>query len=211
MELRAIAPEAEIRLIEGNHDVRVQKSIIRNAKEAFGLRRAGTTPKDWPVLSIPFLLRLDELGIEYIGGYPAGITWVNDNLACIHGLKVRSSSSTAKAVVDDERGSIIFGHVHRLETEYKTVRTRHGEKTRFAASAGCLCRIDGAVPSMKSGIDPMGRPLQTWENWQQGMVFVDYVPGDGGYNLNPVYINRGTAWFWGNRYQYEGNTDEAGD
>ncbi|WP_218571937.1 hypothetical protein, partial [Pseudomonas sp. SZ57] len=86
-EQRANAPEAEVTLIEGNHDRRLQKSILRNAKAAFGLKRAND-PESWPVLSVPNLLRLDDLGVEYVEGYPAGEKWINDNLVCIHGHKV---------------------------------------------------------------------------------------------------------------------------
>ncbi len=42
--------------------------VTANAAAACGLRQTGG---DWPVL-VPHLLRLDELGVEYIGGYLAG-------------------------------------------------------------------------------------------------------------------------------------------
>lgn len=96
---RALAPRAVIRLLEGNHDARLQLMIARNAMAAADLHRAGD---NWPVLSVPALLRLDELRVEYIGGYPSGETWINDRLKCIHGTIVRSGGSTARAVADDE-------------------------------------------------------------------------------------------------------------
>lgn len=195
-EQRAASPSAEIRLIEGNHDRRLQKSIIKNAQAAFGLRRANV-PESWPVLSIPHLLRLDDVGVEYVEGYPAGITWVNENVCCIHGHKVRSAGSTAAAVVDDERVSTIFGHVHRIELQHKTRRTRDGPKHSFAATPGCLARIDGAVPSTKSSTDSKGRPVGSVENWQQGVGVVSYEPGNGGFALELVAIYEGELTFRG--------------
>jgi predicted phosphodiesterase len=196
-EQRAAAPGADIRLLEGNHDRRIYKAVVNNAKAAFGLRQAASPPESWPVLSVPHLLRLDELGVEYVGGYPAGITWVNDNLACIHGHKVRSAGSTAAAVVDDERVSVIFGHVHRIELLHKTRQTRSGPKHSLAATPGCLSRIDGAVPSTKGSTDPWGKPLTSWENWTQGIAVVSYMEGDGPFALELVPIFHGQAVFRG--------------
>jgi hypothetical protein len=41
--------------------------------------------------------------------------------------------------------SVIFGHVHRIESKFKTRRHREGPKRSFAHTPGCLARIDGAV------------------------------------------------------------------
>lgn len=197
---RASAPDAEIRFMEGNHDRRMQNFVVQNAKAAFGIQRANT-PEEWPVLSVPYLLRLDELNVHYIPGYPANITWINDNLACIHGSKVRSSGSTAAAVIDDERVSVIFGHIHRVELQHKTRQTRAGGKSNFAASLGCLSRIDGTVPSTKGAVDPFGRPLVKYENWQQALGVVTYEEGDGSFHLETIPIHSGTAIFRGEAYQ----------
>lgn len=199
VEIMAAAPGCEIVLLEGNHDRRLQKATLRNARESFGLKRADSQPDEWPVLSVPFLLRLDELNVEYVGGYPAGIYWLNDRLACVHGSKVRSTGSTAQAVVDDERISVIFGHVHRIEQAHRTRRVRDGHRVSVAASPGCLCRIDGTVPSTKGSTDPLGRPIQTAENWQQGVAVVTYEEGDGPFGLELVPIFDGVAHFRGER------------
>jgi UDP-2,3-diacylglucosamine pyrophosphatase LpxH len=193
---RFLAPNAEIRFMEGNHDRRMQNYIIQNAKAAFAIQRADS-PEEWPVMSVPYLLRLEELNVQYLPGYPANITWVNDNLACIHGAKVRSSGSTAAAVIDDERVSVIFGHVHRIELQHKTRQTRAGGKSNFAASLGCLSKIDGTVPSTKGAVDPFGRPVQNVENWQQAFGVVTYKEGDGPFHLEIVPIHSGQALFRG--------------
>src|SRR6185437_2293513 len=84
-QLRAAAgDECEIRWLEGNHEARLSNYIMDNARAAFGLR-VGNTPESWPVLSVPNLCRLDEHGVEYVPGYPANETWINDRLRVIHG------------------------------------------------------------------------------------------------------------------------------
>ena len=198
VEVQAAAPRAKQVLLEGNHDRRLQKAIVRNALAAFGIRRA-EAPDEWPVLSVPYLLRLGEVGdgVEYLSGYPAGIYWINDRLACIHGHKVRSSGSTAAAVIDDERVSTIFGHIHRIELQHKTRRVRAGARFSLAASPGCLCRIDGTVPSVKGSTDPMGRPVPAVENWQQGLAVITYEEGDGPFAVELVPIHDGNVIYRG--------------
>jgi len=195
-EQRANAPDAKIVLLEGNHDRRIQKSILKNAAAALHLKRA-EAPEEWPVMSVPFLLRLDSIDVEYVDGYPAGIFYLNENLACVHGDKVRSNGSTTKAVVDSERISIIHGHIHRIEQTYITRRTFDGAKTWFAASPGCLCRTDGAVPSVKGSTDSFGRPINATENWQQGMAVVTYKEGNSKFQLEMVPIFNGETIFRG--------------
>jgi hypothetical protein len=184
--------DCEIRLIEGNHDRRIQKAIVANAKAAFGLRQACTPPEHWPVMSVPHLLRLEELGVEYVDGYPAGITWINDRLACVHGEKLKMSQ-----VVDDERVSVIQGHVHRIQMQYKTRRVRDGARVTLAATPGCLCRTDGSVPSTKGSVDSWGRAIKRPEDWQNGLAVVTYRDGDSPFSVELVPIFDGVAHFRG--------------
>lgn len=196
-----VALSGETRLIEGNHDKRLSTAIIQNAVAAFGLRRAAAPPEEWPVLSVPNLLRFDELGVEYIGGYPSGATYVNDNLACIHGVKVGNSTrSAASVVVEDERVSVIMGHVHRIETRHKTRNSRGVPKFTFAHTPGTLARIDGAVPSTKSGTDLFGRAVKHFEDWQHGISIVRYEEGDGRFALEQIPIFNGWALHNGQEY-----------
>lgn len=205
-EQRASSPNAEIVVLEGNHDRRLEKSIMLNAKAAFGIQRA-CLPASFPVLSMPYLMRMDDLNVQYLDGYPANIFWINDNVCAIHGHKVRSGGSTANAVIDDERVSVIFGHIHRIELQHRTRRTRDGAKSNFAACPGCLCRLDGAVPGFKASTDIYGRPVAACENWQQGIGVVTYQPGDGPFHLEIVPIHEGGAIFRGE--QFYGATPEA--
>jgi hypothetical protein len=191
--------DCEIELLEGNHCRRMHNYIMHNAGAAFAIQRANL-PESWPVMSVPNLLRVEDLGVKYLPGYPANITWINDNLACIHGSKVKSTGSTAAQVIDDERVSVIFGHIHRIEQQYKTRSVRAGARTNFAVSPGCLCRIDGAVPSVKGSTDPFGRPVTHFENWQQGLAVVNYIEGDGPFSVDTIHIHDGYAIYQGEEY-----------
>lgn len=193
---RANAPEAEVVVLEGNHDRRMQKFVLLNSAASFGLRQANL-PESWPVMSLPYLLRLDELDVTYIDAYPAGQWWINDRLRAIHGDKVRSNGSTASAYANEmPHISTVFGHIHRQEIQSKTVFDRSGKIKTMHISPGCLCRVDGAVPSVKGSTGIDGRPATYYENWQQGVAVITYKP-DGDFHVELVQIDEGRTIFRG--------------
>ena len=167
--LRAAAPDARVTLIEGNHDKRLQNFVESNALAAFGLRRANM-PESWPVMSLPWLLRLDELGIEYKDAYPAAVSWDNATTRNIHGTKANSKgSTTAQYVHELPHINTWAGHTHRVEITYHTVMGQFGEPIEsYSANPGCLCRVDGAVPSVNGAVGISGDSARIVENWQQG-------------------------------------------
>ncbi len=199
-EQRAAAPNAKIVVLEGNHDRRMQKFVQANALAAFGLRRANV-PDSWPVMSLPYLLRLDELDIEYIDAYPAGMWWINDSLRAIHGDKVNSGGSTAMKYTNEmPHISTVFGHIHRQEIKSKTTFDRAGKIKAMAISPGCLCRVDGAVPSVKGSVGIDGRPVTYYENWQQGISVITYKP-EGSFHVELVHIDDGKTLFRGQEFK----------
>ena len=202
-QMRAMAPDAKIIWLAGNHEERMPKYLVMNAAAAYGLRK-GNTPDSWPVLSVPYLCRMDEFGVEYRPGYPASDYWVNEKLRIIHGDRVKSSGSTAHIYLNSEKTSVIYGHIHRIETAFKTREDFDGPRTIMAASPGCLARIDGAIPSTRGGVDLDGRPLVRYENWQQGMGVVSYEDSGAhrfSYDVVPIYD--GWALYQGKEYTSE--------
>ncbi len=197
--LRAAAPEAEIFWIAGNHEERLVNYLLDNAQAAFGIKR-GAAPESWPVLSVPYLCRFDEHNVTYVPGYPAGQVWINEKLRVIHGSKAKSNGSTAHQYLQHEKTSVLYGHVHRREWAEQTREDYDGPKTILAASAGCLARTDGAVPSTKGGIDLDGRPMPVTENWQQGLAVVTYLDGDAPFHLELVPIRNGSMFYRGVLY-----------
>jgi predicted phosphodiesterase len=183
-----VGPDCKITILEGNHEKRIEKQNRANMLANFSLRVEGDVT-NFPVLSVPHLLNLEKRGIEYVEGYPAGKYWLNERLKIIHGSLVRSNGSTAAAIVKQEDATTIFGHVHRIESQYKTQDTYRGSRTIAAHSPGCLCRIDGAIPSAKGSTKLDGRPVANAENWQQGLGIVEFTKGDGAFSYEQVYIN----------------------
>jgi len=198
---RATVPDAEIVFLEGNHDCRIYKYLSENAPAVANMRRAGETPDAHPVNSLPHLLRMDELNIVYASGYPAGEYWLNENLRCIHGDRVNSSGSTAmKYINSNHHVSVIYGHIHRIEMLYHTNHTSTGPARNAAFSPGCLCRVDGSVPSVKGGVTPNETPVKYWENWQQGIGFAWYKDS-GEFTLLSVPIIDEWAVFMGREFR----------
>ena len=193
----AAGPKADIVLIEGNHDRRMEKYILSNSAAAWGLKRANID--ELPVMSLPYLLRLDEIGVEYIDAYPAGAYWLTPTIRAIHGTKARSNGSTAAAYTNaDPHISTIFGHAHRLEVQSRTVFNRDEAIRSVAVSPGCLCRTDGAVPSVNGSTHVDGTPAKYYENWQQGVAVIvieDDIP-----HVELVEIRNGVAWFRGKKF-----------
>lgn len=115
-------------------------------------------------------------------------------LYAIHGEKL----DIAK-VANSERQSFVQGHIHRMAMHSQTYEIDGQPKFVQAFSAGCLCRIDGAVPSTKSGTDEFGTPLMRWEAWQQGMAVVTENE-DGYWHVEIVPIYNGTAVYRGETF-----------
>lgn len=174
-QLREACPDADIIVIEGNHDRRMQNFIETNALAAFGLKRA-QMPDTWPVMSLPYLLRLDELNVRYVDAYPAATDWDNDTTRNIHGTKANSrGSTTAQYVTDLPHLNTWAGHTHRAEITYRSSLGGRGEPVEsYSANPGCLCRTDGAVPSVNGSIGADGKPASVVENWQQGFGVLYY-------------------------------------
>ena len=177
----------EMVYIEGNHEKRMIDSIVQNTIQAYGIKPANE-PDVPPIVSVPYMLGLHKMGVEYIGNYPHGEFYINDNLVCIHGNKVgpKSGQSVMK-MLDSPRISVIQGHVHRLEMGHKTVWSHGQPKIYQAVSLGTLARIDGVVPG--GG---------TRYNWQQGFGIVEY--DNDRFQIDSVGIYDGKAIFKGKFY-----------
>jgi hypothetical protein len=187
---------------EGNHDQRLANYIIDNAMAAFALKRANA-PHEWPTLSVPYLLRFDELGVEYIDGYPANWQYINERLATVHGAMSGTAGVAAAKMVNSELVNVIFGHDHKAATVWRTRGNRTTMTRTFAHSPGTLARVDGAVPGAGKyrGRHIDGTPVRSWQQWQQGITIVRYVPGDGPVTHDHVNIENGVAYYGGQEFR----------
>jgi predicted phosphodiesterase len=196
-DAKAAAPEAEHYLIAGNHDVRAERFMAKVAPELARVKAPGS---QWPAMSVPTLLRLDDLGITYVDGYPAGRLWLREDLQVIHGHKATSAGSTAALHAKDAVACTVMGHVHRVEFHARSFTTKAGHRTVWAASPGTLSRVDGSVPSFHSGTSSAtGASIRNQESWQQGVGVITLIDG-----VPPMWevapIHQGRAWLRGLEY-----------
>lgn len=182
--------------IEGNHDKRLQNFVEMNAQSALGLRK-GNWPNSYPVMSIPNLCRLDELDIVYKDAYPTAHWWINEKLRAEHGDRSNNNGSTAERYArETPHISRIFGHSHRLEVMPRTTYDRAGRISSKFINTGCLCRVDGVVPSYHGARGADGKSATVYENWQHGLAVIRYRE-DGEFFVNLVAIEDGVTVYEG--------------
>lgn len=176
---------------EGNHDKRLMAAIANHLRSAYDLRAADELELP-PSLSVPRLLALHRLGIVWIGDYPQDVDWLNDGLRTNHGrIAGTPPGATARAIVEQAETSEIVGHVHRAESASRAIHRRNKERVIRAHCLGCMCHIDGRLPSAKGG---------DREQWQQGFAVVDYDPNGIAYSYTSVLVEDGRTvhngqWF----------------
>jgi len=180
--LRRLCPNALIRAYEGNHDKRMPDAMIKHLEAAYELRAADEINLP-PALSVPKLLALHQLGIEWIGDYPRGRVWLNDSLGLEHGDIVNQNpGDTAKNVARKNDTSTIVAHVHRQEIATRTRHTANGTEYIIGGCVACSCRIDGSVPGCN------GR-----QQWQNGCYVLDYDDSGAPPAITSIWIADGHA------------------
>lgn len=199
-ELRADNPEARIVEVDSNHNTRLGKFVVAQAMPLYGVKQAGATQEDYPILTYPHLANLKAVGVEWISGYDAAEFNYNGDLVFKHGKEIRSNGSTAEMLSKKHPYSnLVVGHGHQMQMHSRT--TPDG-KYLTAVQAGALCKITGEVPGYGSAVDDYGHPVHKYQNWQQGFLIIeDY--GDGKYNFLNIPINEGTAYYNGKAYAAE--------
>lgn len=186
-QLRAILPDAHIEAHPGNHDKRMQDSIKKHLRPAYGLKPADEMHRP-PSMSPERLLALDVLGIHWRGQYPNDYEWLNLDLVMQHGNTARGKiGSTAAAIVAASDTSSLNAHIHRQESASRTIHTRDGRKDITAHCIRAACRIDGTVP-----------PARIRENWQQGFAIVDY--DETGHQFYDISVRDHCAIWMGERF-----------
>jgi len=185
--LRTSAPGASIAYIEGNHEARMRNALCAHLTAAYGIRAANAPETAPAAMSVPGLLGLADLKIDYLGPYPEGEAWLNSNLSAGHGETVRAGSGdTVKAILKELRSSHICGHIHRCEQASETRYFKGGPRTYVCMSPGTIARLDGPIPKAKKRM-----------NWSQGCGVVRYEDhGRDYFQTVPVPI-------WGGRLIWE--------
>jgi hypothetical protein len=176
--------------LEGNHEERLRRSM--RAGPFQGLERADGAQ----VLSVPFLLGLEEMGVEYYGGdtprYSDAAYYPSDTVRVIHG-EASSKAAASKARSAFRSHTVQFHGHHFLAEEHTHLGARGAKEHWLFVQVPCLCNSE-LLP--KGG----GAP-----NWQQGMVLAD-VYGDT-MSVQYIPIRDGVDLYEGKLYHgvdYEG-------
>lgn len=145
------------------------------------------------------------------GGYPDGKFWASDNLLFIHGDKTSSVPGATARKYLREGVSVVYGHHHHEELLRNVVEINGRSRVSFAGSAGCTCRVDGFLPSAKTGSDDTGKLAGVQrEPWNQGIWFIWYDPeGLSDPVLEICQIENGKSIFRGQLY--ESTVDKFGE
>jgi hypothetical protein len=172
-------------LIEGNHEVRLGKSMQKNLTSAYGLRPALDLEGE-SLLSVPRLLGLKDLGVTWVGDYPDGYFQVGE-ARFSHGSIVRQGlGKTIGAVSDKSVVSNFFGHIHRYEAGTRRVDGVDG--LIWSASPGCACSLK-LTPGVKRV-----------SNWSNGAFFISLVNGKIRNVDHILHTQDGETFFRGQRW-----------
>jgi hypothetical protein len=185
VEIReTVGPNCEIVYIPGNHERRLSQYILENAASLFGIKKANI-PSSWPVQSIPSLLRLDELDIEYLAEYPGGEYWITPKLLCTH----------APEKNEDLRASLIHGHNESSKLDSHSVTYHHGQEVYQRYCVPGLGK-QGAVQD-KLALNRTEVPSnRARKSGNQAIATVD-VYSDNFFQVNMWDIQKGKMIFYG--------------
>lgn len=148
-------------VLEGNHDERLNRSLIKNMQSAYQIRPVDELQGP-PMMSVPRFLGLDSLDTEWVGGYPNSHVRIG-TVKFMHGNTVRTGSAkTVSAIAGDSVCSKIFGHIHRYELAQKYIGDFDNEI--FVGTPGCACRRDSTPGANED------------TNWQLGAFIITLFP-----------------------------------
>lgn len=180
--------------LAGNHDERIRRYQIDRTERIYGIRRAAVPGEalETPLMDVGHLLRLDELGIEYIrpdGDYEHTQIKLSPYLAARHGWIARKGSgASALATLEHLGFSVVVGHTHRQSLVHKTRHDINGTLSTLAAcETGCMCRIE-------EGLGYAVAP-----DWQNGFATAEIWP-DGTFKLDLATYVDGVLYYRGKRF-----------
>jgi hypothetical protein len=189
--IAAAGHQCERRVMVGsNHQQRPEKFILENNMDALNVRRANTPPTGWPVFSEQYLLRYDDLRIEFSGQYPAGEYWVNDGLVLVH----------APAKKLEFHADVIHGHLHRRTITTWAQHTFSGRKNFYMYDCGCLCQL-GTTDNKQRLMVTKTPSDRARTDWAHGIAVISQLSGKfPKHTVDLIEINQGTTIYQGQVY-----------
>src|SRR5947209_81369 len=181
---RRSLPRARITCIEGNHEFRLRKYLIQNARELYGLRG----------VSVPDIFDLKRLKIEYVPCHELATKFTDNfiragELYVGHCDKVSKNAAYAAKLLVEEKGvSLLQGHTHRFGAHARTT-------------------VDGRVLLGIENFSMCSRRQSyvSHPNWQLGFSVVYVQPNNGRFQWFPILIDPHYRFVWRKReYGLEG-------
>ena len=175
---RRSLPRSRITWIEGNHEFRLRKYLIQNAKELYGLRG----------LSVPDMFDLKRLKIEYVPCHEFASKFTDNfirvgDLYVGHWDKVSKHGAYAAKVLVEEKGvSLLQGHTHRFGAHARTT-------------------VDGRILLGIENFSMCSRRQSyvSHPNWQLGFSLVYFQPTNGRFYWVPIMIGPDYRFIWRGR------------
>jgi len=173
---REAAPHARIVMTPGNHEARWKRTIWRSNPQLVSMV---PDPMRWLLIDAdnPHGCRLGNVGVEMPGDYDTPAYLWDGALMLAHGQSIKPDKIAERT---DAR-IVLHGHTHKLHATPSTIRTARGPRTKYVASGGCACRLDGAVPGVSLSPD-----------WQQGTVVARWEPRNERVAVTAYPIDRGS-------------------
>jgi UDP-2,3-diacylglucosamine pyrophosphatase LpxH len=170
-DLRKACPDSKIVFLEGNHEMRLRKYLMRRAPELNGL------------VTLPDLLSFDKFGIEWMPARREAVIAVeNDTLVGHFDIARKNAGYTARELVERHNKNIVQGHVHRAA--YVTKNTGTEELVGVEGGCGCELRPDYA----------------SYPNWANAFVLID-VDKEGKKMFKLIHFKDGQFEVNGKKYK----------
>lgn len=181
------SPGTRWQMVSGNHEDRMRNAVIDHLLGVYGLTRAaepGETRGE-AVLSVRHLLRLDELGVEWVGSddeYSHAQIKVTPHLAARHGWIARKGSgASAIATLESLRYSVFIGHCHRQAMVFHTAHDIDGTpKELVGVEIGTMALIRGGLGYVAGGNPDWQQGFATARVWSDGFFSADLAKFVGG-------------------------------
>ena len=209
-----VGEEGEVVVLGGNHDIRLPKMASEKMPYLVGLKRPGEAEDEHPLLSVPYLVRARDHGVEWLSAYPSGYRALNTNLVAFHAPAYGSKAlDTARKIAAKVHVSVIHGHTHRREGLAENIETIAGARTLEIWSDGTWARTDGSLPANNSAHDDyMNRVISSALPANQGLLGPNMHQG-----LSIIHVEQGgrdrfsveRVAIWDGWAQWRGQTFEA--
>ena len=176
----------ELIYIPGNHEIRLQNKLLDVLPSLFGLKRANVDQEELSVLHLANLMRLPELGFQYVsselGDYPHATYEVAPRFYVTHGwMSRKGGGNSARASIDRLNGSLVTGHTHNLTVSYLTRWNGSSDpEILTVAESGTMA-------------DARGLGYARYPDWQNGFLVLNV--SDNKTHLEPVIYKDGELRF----------------